>query len=60
MATASSKLAFPLQPHMPTIVLPDFARSCSADGKEKLKPQTINTLKIRHWLVRVAQAKPRH
>jgi hypothetical protein len=30
---ASAKLAFPLQPHKATIVLPDFARSCSADGK---------------------------
>ena len=27
------KLAMPLQPHVATIVLPAFARSCSADGK---------------------------
>jgi hypothetical protein len=29
---ASAKLAFPLQPHMATIVLPDLTRSCSADS----------------------------
>jgi hypothetical protein len=34
MANASSKLAFPLQPHLATIVLPDFARSLSADGEK--------------------------
>jgi len=29
---ASAKLAFPLQPGMATIVLPDFGRSSLADG----------------------------
>jgi len=28
--------AMPLQPHKATIVLPDFGRSCSADGEEKI------------------------
>jgi hypothetical protein len=31
-ARASSKICYALQPHMATIVLPDFGRSCSADG----------------------------
>ncbi|HTE00416.1 MAG TPA: hypothetical protein VK668_14080 [Mucilaginibacter sp.] len=27
--------------------------------KERLTPQTVNNLKIRHWLARVAQVKPK-
>jgi hypothetical protein len=34
--SASAKLAFPPQPHTASIVLPDFIRSCSADGKKNI------------------------
>jgi hypothetical protein len=55
-----SKYCYALPAHMATIVLPDFGRSSSADGKKKIKPQNVNNLKIRHWLVRVAQTKLNH
>jgi hypothetical protein len=32
---ASAKICYALTAPMPTIVFPDFARSCSADGKMK-------------------------
>jgi hypothetical protein len=32
IACPSANIPYALQPHMATIVLPDFARSCSADG----------------------------
>ena len=36
LAHASANIAMPLPAHMATIVLPDFARSCSADGNGRL------------------------
>jgi hypothetical protein len=56
-ASASAKSCYALLALKATIVLSDFGRSSSADGKKKIKPQNVNNPKIRHWLVRVAQAK---
>ncbi len=42
LASASATIAMPFPALLPTIVLPDFARSCSADGR--IKPLALNKI----------------